>query len=180
MIATRKRMSIEDLRSQTGAALIIAVLILLVLTVVGIYAVTTSTLETKIAGSERVLLEAFHAADGGIDYGRRVINIFLSSATPTLPSGATVEPNENDFRDEILGTDTSGSPYVDAEIGKCNMEIYVERIKAEEPPGYSGEFGGATSEKKTSIYYWIDSQSTGKNGGARSEVEATYRRVISE
>jgi hypothetical protein len=179
MTAMRRRVRSFGLNKQEGAALIIAVLILLILTVVGIYAVTTSTLETKIAGSERVLQEAFNAADGGIDYGRRVINLFLTSQNPALPSGATAEPNTNDFREEILGADTSGSPFVDAEIGKCNMKIAVDRIKAEEPPGFSGEFGAPASEKQTIVYYKLDSTSSGI-AGARSEIEATYRRLVNE
>ena len=178
MTTLRKKIRIFDPQQQQGAALVIAILILLVLTVVGIYAVTTSTLETKIAGSERVLQEAFHAADGGVDYGRHVIELFLTDPNPTLPSGATVEPNANDFREEILGADTSGTPYVEAEIGKCDTEIQVERIKAEEATGYPSEFGLPASEKQMTIYYLVDSKSTGQIGGASSEIEANYRRVV--
>jgi hypothetical protein len=179
MVAKQERLKMTTLYSQQGAALLIAVLILLVLTVVGIYAVTTSTLETKIAGTERVLQEAFHAADGGIDYGRKVINLFLGAQDPTLPSGATVQPNTNDFREEILGADTSGTPYVEADIGKCDMKIDIDRLRVEEPPGFSGEFGAPASEKQTAIYYSIDSQSTGI-AGASSEVEVTYRKLVND
>jgi hypothetical protein len=181
MIALRNTIKNYHFNSQEGAALIIAVIILLILTVVGIYAVTTSTLETKIAGTERVLQEAFHAADGGIDYGRRVINLFLTEQNPldSLPSNVTVEPSETDFRAEILGSVTSGTPYVEAEIGKCDMEIHIDRIKAEEPPGFSSEFGAPSSEKKTIVYYKLDSTSAGI-AGASSEIEATYRRLVQE
>lgn len=61
-------MRIFRLQSQEGAALIIAVLILLVLTVIGIYAVTTSTLDTKITGFHKWHVEAFYAADAGLYY----------------------------------------------------------------------------------------------------------------
>jgi Tfp pilus assembly protein PilX len=178
MTALRKKIRIFAPSQQRGAALVIAVLILLILTVVGIYAVTTSTLETKIAGSERVLQEAFHAADGGVDYGRHVIELFLAEQNPTLPSGATVEPNATAFRQEILGEVTGGSPYVDAEIGKCDVEIHVDRIKAEEATGYSSEFGAPASEKQMTIYYLVDSKSTGQIGGASSQIETNYRRVV--
>ena len=178
MTTLRKKIRIFDPQQQQGAALVIAILILLVLTVVGIYAVTTSTLETKIAGSERVLQEAFHAADGGVDYGRHVIELFLTDPNPTLPSGATVEPNANDFREEILGADTSGLPHVEAEIGKCDMEIHIDRIKAEEATGSSSEFGAPASEKQMTIYYLVDSKSTGQIGGASSQIQANYRRVV--
>jgi Tfp pilus assembly protein PilX len=175
MTALRKNIRIFDPQQQQGAALVIAVLILLVLTVVGIYAVTTSTLETKIAGSERVLQEAFHAADGGVDYGRHVIELFLTSNDPDLPDGASVD--ENAFRAEILGTNTGDPPSVEAEIGKCDMEIKVERIKAEEATGYPDEFGLPASEKQITIYYLVDSKSSG-TAGASSEIEANYRRVV--
>ena len=56
------------LNSEQGAALLIAVLILLILTVLGVYAVTTSTLETKITGFHKWHVEAFYAADAGIHY----------------------------------------------------------------------------------------------------------------
>jgi len=177
MIALRERFRIGSLQSQQGAALIIAVMILLILTVLGIYAITTSTLETKIAGNERVLKDAFYAADGGIDCGRMVIALFLTQQNPTLPSGASVAPSETAFRAEIVGTDPSGRPLVSTHIGNSDMTINVDRIKSEEPPGYSGEFGAPVSEKQTLIYYAVDSVSTGI-AGASSEIDATYRRVL--
>jgi len=182
MVALR-RFKIVGLQSQQGAALVIAVLILLILTVLGIYAVTTSTLETKIAGNERFLKDAFYAADGGIDYGRHVIALFLTQEDPTLPSGASVYPSEAAFRNEVIGTAViSPLPFVDTDIGsdamKCTMKIEVDRIKSEEPPGYSGEFGAPVSEKQTLIYYAVDSVSQHDIAGASSKIKATYRRVL--
>ena len=49
-----------------GAAMIIALLILLVLTLIGISSISTSTYETNIAGNERVGADAFYASEGGI------------------------------------------------------------------------------------------------------------------
>jgi len=68
MNAMIKRMRIFGPHSQEGAALIIAVLILLILTVIGIFAVTTSTMDTKITGYHKWHVEAFYAADAGLDY----------------------------------------------------------------------------------------------------------------
>jgi Tfp pilus assembly protein PilX len=191
MIALRERFRIGSLQSQQGAALIIAVMILLILTVLGIYAITTSTLETKIAGNERVLKDAFYAADGGIDYGRHVIALVFtnSSLLGTSPHDAE---NGTTLQQEIIGDSTSGwqstadsnsngiedgSPWVAPTIGNSSMAIHVDRIKAEEPPGYSGEFGAPVAEKQTLIYYAVDSVSTGI-AGASSEIQATYRHVL--
>lgn len=167
---------IKDDRSQLGAALVIAIMILLILTVLGIYAVTTATLETKIAGNERVLKDAFYAADGGIDLGRYVTALFLNYEDPTLPSGASVS-NKDAFRDEVIGVDTSGSPKVTAKIGNSDVDIYVDRIKAEEESGSSMEFGAPVSEKKVFIYCRLQSESKGI-AGASAKIEAIYRHVV--
>ncbi|MGB9627791.1 MAG: PilX N-terminal domain-containing pilus assembly protein [Thermodesulfobacteriota bacterium] len=55
------------LKNQKGVALIIALIMLLVLTLLGLSAVSTTTHETKIAGNGRVYNNAFYAADGGIE-----------------------------------------------------------------------------------------------------------------
>lgn len=52
-----------------GVALIIALLILLVLTLIGISSISTTTFETNIAGNERLKAEAFYASEAGIQVG---------------------------------------------------------------------------------------------------------------
>jgi hypothetical protein len=71
------RRGVSRLRNNHGASLVVALLILLVLTIIGISAITTSTFETKIAGNERLYNEAFYAADAGIDYFYGIGNSFL-------------------------------------------------------------------------------------------------------
>jgi hypothetical protein len=68
MISLRGKIRIGSITSQKGAALLIAMLILLILTVIGVYAVTTSTLDTKITGFHKWHVQSFYAADAGIDY----------------------------------------------------------------------------------------------------------------
>ncbi len=68
MNAMKTSIRVLGLNSEQGAALLIAVLILLILTVLGVYAVTTSTLETKITGFHKWHVEAFYAADAGLHY----------------------------------------------------------------------------------------------------------------
>lgn len=54
------------MRNQKGVVLVIALLMLLVLTLIGINAIGTSTFETSISGNERVGTDAFYAAEAGI------------------------------------------------------------------------------------------------------------------
>jgi Tfp pilus assembly protein PilX len=181
MNAMKKRIKIFGPHSEEGAALIIAVMILLILTVLGVYAITTSTLETKIAGNERVLKDAFYAADGGIDCGRMVIALFITQQNPTLPSHTSVN-NDAYFRDEIEGAvAVSPLPYVNFDYqytgSNTSATITVDRLGAEVPPGTSNPFGEPVAEKQTCIYYSLDSVSQGI-AGASTEIQATYRYVL--
>jgi hypothetical protein len=90
--------------SQHGTAIIMAMIILLVLSVIGIYAVSTSTVETKISGVEQGFQEAFYTADAGEPIGTYVTKQILhydpqnsgdlETALGTgFPSGVVHNPN---------------------------------------------------------------------------------------
>ena len=69
-----------NLRNQEGVALVVALLLLLVLTLVGISAINSTVFETQISGNERVGSAAFYAADGGANVGiSRLPNITVYS-----------------------------------------------------------------------------------------------------
>jgi len=53
-------------RDEKGVALIIALLVLLVLTLLGVSLINTAMFETSISGNERVRVDAFYTAEAGI------------------------------------------------------------------------------------------------------------------
>jgi Na+-transporting methylmalonyl-CoA/oxaloacetate decarboxylase gamma subunit len=55
--------------NEKGVALIIALLMLLILTLIGISAISTTTFENSISGNERVGTDAFYASEAGIQIG---------------------------------------------------------------------------------------------------------------
>ena len=59
----------DILRNKNGVALVIALIILLLLTFVGISAISTTTFETNIAGNERVGTDAFYASEAIFQVG---------------------------------------------------------------------------------------------------------------
>jgi len=61
-----KRSMWED---QKGVALVIALIMLLVLTLIGMSSISSSVFEAKISGNDRFGTAAFYAAKGGIDRG---------------------------------------------------------------------------------------------------------------
>jgi hypothetical protein len=57
------------LNNQRGVALVIALIMLIVLTLIGLSSIGTSIFETKISGNERFSSSAFYAAEGGLEDG---------------------------------------------------------------------------------------------------------------
>jgi Tfp pilus assembly protein PilX len=59
----------QVLGSQRGVALVLALMMLIVLTLIGLSSITTTVYEAKIAGNERFGNAAFYAAVGGGEVG---------------------------------------------------------------------------------------------------------------
>jgi hypothetical protein len=71
-------------RNQSGAALVIALVMMIVLTLIGLASIFTSTFEMRLSGNKRGSTNAFYAADSGIQVvGGRVENFVLSSYNPS-------------------------------------------------------------------------------------------------
>jgi len=73
-------------RSEKGTALIISLLLLLVLTVLALSLINTSTFEIGISGNEKTSLEAFYAAEAGIQMA--LSQLPSMNAIPVTPIGS--------------------------------------------------------------------------------------------
>ncbi|MGQ9509652.1 MAG: PilX N-terminal domain-containing pilus assembly protein [Thermodesulfobacteriota bacterium] len=60
------RKKIIFLKDQSGGALVIALIMLIILTLIGLAATFTSTFEVMLSGNKRVAMDAFYSADSGI------------------------------------------------------------------------------------------------------------------
>jgi len=79
-------------RDQRGVALVVALVLLLVLTLLGISSMSSTFFETKISGDERFGNAAFYASRGGVEVGIRLlpkINAYSGTSDPdqTYQSG---------------------------------------------------------------------------------------------
>jgi len=72
--------------NEKGVALIIALMMLLILTLIGISAISTTTFETSISGNERVGTDAFYASEAGIQIGLNQLPD--TKPIPVTPIGA--------------------------------------------------------------------------------------------
>ena len=89
----------NNLKNQKGVSLVIALLILLVLTLLGISAISTTTFETNIAGNERLYNRAFYTSDAGVDYffGNRNFYVSLPNSMGTVNSTGEGLPLGGDY-----------------------------------------------------------------------------------
>jgi hypothetical protein len=61
------------LGNQRGSALMLAMLMILLLSVIGVLSVQTSITETRITGNDRLYRAAFHEAEGGTEVGKELV-----------------------------------------------------------------------------------------------------------
>lgn len=59
----------DSLGNQKGIALVMALLMLLVLTIIGVSSISSSVFEAKLSGNERVGSAAFYASEAGVMVG---------------------------------------------------------------------------------------------------------------
>jgi type IV pilus assembly protein PilX len=78
--------------SQQGAALVIGLILLLVLTILAVSGVVTSTLELRMVGNQQQQERAFQAAEVGVE--EAIANPRLSTSQPEI-QGVTAVPNAN-------------------------------------------------------------------------------------
>lgn len=118
-----KRISNNFHSRQSGAVLIIAMIILLMLTLLGVTAMNTSSLEEKMAGNAQEQVHAFQAAESG--YSQAFTDPLAYSGN-TCPGGATFGP--------VTVTDYSGS---DNDLTYCAKFMGFSEV----PPSNPGLWG---------------------------------------
>ena len=82
--------------NERGVALVVAVLVMITATFLGIAAVMTSDIEIRIAGNHRCAEKAFYAADAGVDMGLDWL-LALGPTPPDKSSLPTMETSRHDF-----------------------------------------------------------------------------------
>ena len=134
------------LKEKRGVALITALLMLLVLTLIGISSISTTTFETSISGNERVRADAFYAAEAGIQV-----------AINQIPDNTNPIPKTTLKEDSYYwsgGTNDEGSPKSLKNLGlhpKAGFDSSwaFERFQL----NTTGRFSGTTKEIEVQVSY---------------------------
>jgi Tfp pilus assembly protein PilX len=180
--------------NENGSVLVLALFVLLMASITSILMVTTSTLETRIAGNDKTYTTAFYVADGGIAPGTKVLlDTFTNKMVASYPGlkwTADTAPDSftNLLLEEILGFGTSesgrGFSYSTPGGGASSTEVRLQRERTTMlSSGSSAEFGagyegaGYGSNAGVQFLYFVRSTSSGPSDST-VRVETKYLKVL--
>lgn len=162
--------------AEHGAALVIGLLLLLVLTILAISGMTTASLELQMAGNEQYQERAFQAAEAGIE---RAIATGDYSTTGTV--GDFTTPADPDERPEpiagegVPGCTASIDSGADADKDQASTDCYEYFMRFDSQSGSTPVPGGGYSLGTGFEAYHFVVHSIGESSrGAASEHEQSF------
>ncbi|TNF49203.1 hypothetical protein EP232_01675 [bacterium] len=154
-------------KSERGAALVIALFIIAVLTVLGVLVLNTSIVEVKMATNQRISSQVFYAAEAGLERALKVlIEDFENDTSPGNPWGNTTYAVAGTVTETaVTGSDTfviatrtmdmyRNSPSVKklnftggTTLGPTSYEVYIYKVNPTEVyiMSYGTGLGGVAS-----------------------------------
>ncbi|WP_028582737.1 PilX N-terminal domain-containing pilus assembly protein [Desulfogranum japonicum] len=198
----------DFLKNDSGFVLIIALLILIMLSLLGVYAITTSVFELRVAGNDRFAKQTFFRADSGTQVGIEMFvqNMACEGQFVTAPPFAIagVDVLSKTFADNRLVSDIQGAT-TGTTADEVPSDIYRDLRIPDDPstansqkdtlghtniamlgvtrndPGEGGQGPGNDygGPPPKSRYMTIYSQHVGLNNN-QAQVQLTYKQKLGE
>jgi len=180
----------KPIQNEDGFVLIVALFVLILLTIIGISATNTSTIDLQISQNDKAYKIAFYHADGGIYPAAKLISQTIEAGSEITgsdkgnisyldrPSGDT-----SSFFKQVMGYDTydGGARDIQFTLGGNNVNVDVRRTGSQTLAGGGAEFAsgaeGIGAGASVAVYFAMDSFGSGPSN-ASSNVGATYRKVV--
>jgi Tfp pilus assembly protein PilX len=196
MSACRSNGTVSKQNDDRGMALLTVVMVLLMLTVLGIAAMTVSGLENNMAGLQRTMEASANAAESCLGTGANVIlqtllpeNGAVIPAALVAPAGPVVSTNNNPtiLGNEIMGnpensTDNpTSAPNIQMTVGPYAVVGDIDRLYIKLRAGsgqqqfaaYDGTGVGAGSSG-SDVYFRVTCIATNTATGTESRVSSLY------
>lgn len=179
----------SPLKNENGSAIIAAIFILVVVTLLGITATNTSTLELQIASNDQFIKMAFYNSDSAVYGTSKLISHALNRSEPigtvSDASGVTYLPTsasnpDVDFYNQIAGyNEYDSSPDIDFAPG-IDSQADARRDRQQHMAGGGAEFAtGAEGVGPSAIGIFYDVNTTGfSNRQTTSNLTASYRKMV--
>jgi Tfp pilus assembly protein PilX len=179
--------------NERGVALIFALVLMLVVTIIGSSATMTSQVDLKISGNTKVIRTSFYVAEGGIQLAPKVIGrIITDRALPAASDTPLLTYDTDNLLDKIMGyieDDDPGTDTTDISMNQAtqgDLALDLGRARTEYLSGGGVEFAagtegvGVSSASNTAVYYNLIS--TGTVGTAPrttvAQIASQYRKVV--
>ena len=138
--------SLSILHNERGSALVIALLMLVVLTLIGISATTTTTFELQIASNDKLARTAFYVADSSTELGGEAIEQNIEERDWDKVDGS------GDI-DNTTGVDIDGSnPYYRGNIRIESPNPYLNRAPQDPIPADPTNPADPTTANRDFVY----------------------------
>ena len=181
----------SPLSNQSGAAIVLVVLILAAAVIIGVTAISTSTTELQIATQDARHKIAFYAADGGTEYGAELVeqniacpggfsvttvgNVEVENATLWMNASAA-RPSDTDRDFYFPSGYAAGEPHTNLSVGGVTELAAGGAIQM--AAGYEGKGKGAPSGG-AHIVYDIFAEHLGRFN-SKALVRLQWRHVIGQ
>jgi hypothetical protein len=170
--------------NEEGSALIVALLFLVLLTIIGISASTTSQIEVNIAANQKTHEMAFNHSDSGIYATPKLISTCIESGAEQAAAGFTYLGAGGTFYREIMGYDPwDAARDTRLTLSGFDVDVDVNRTGVQHLAGGGVEFAsgaegiGVGSAGGVAIFYDMDSLGNGPASSV-SDIGGVYRKVV--
>jgi len=157
----------STLKNQSGTALVIALIMMVVITLIALASSYTSIFEIKISGNKRGATNAFYATDAGINAITPYISNFdLSKYTDVLV------PNSTSRYDNPFGDASIPPPYPPCPSVTGHIDVFLNQSG---PP----RGGGFSAVNVSYAYYQVQTTGSDSAGsGATTTLQEDVTRLI--
>ncbi len=160
------------MRTQTGAALAISLIMLLLLTIIGVTAMQSTTMQERMAGNARDRDTAFQYAEAALRDGETyltAVSVGPFSTTKTNTGLYLAKSSGTDWWDDSATWASDGSGSRAGNVG--NSQYIVEELATATSSG-SLEVGTVGTSK----YFRVTARGIGDSGNAIVMLQSTFKR----
>lgn len=166
--------------AQQGAVLVVALVLLLVLTVLGVTGMRSALLEERMTGNAQDLKVAFEAGEAALRDGEAVLRqpalpdfndddgLYQPAAPDVAPLWETMDWTDVDAVRLYAGLDDAPG-----NLSRADARYFIEELPPITSPGETLAADVAVDEAR---FYRVTARATGAAGAATVMLQSTYRR----
>jgi type IV pilus assembly protein PilX len=175
------------MKQQHGSVLIISLLILLVMTIIGISAMSSSTMEEKMAASDRNQKAVFQNAESSLKAAESaLLNSGYDTIRTALLEGEKGYYSQDDARFDYLDPSAWDSDGADANCiaipnnsnNAGNSCYVIEESGITLTPGEAGEYGATSNPERGSQITKVTVRSSDSNGSSAVTLQSNLHKTI--